>query len=164
MAIETHGNQPGAAYNGYYSNTIYYPLVAGFAPYGDYDSVRLGDGFVHAILRKGNAFSAGGALRFIRTAYRKCKRWAKRIDVRMDAAFTIGEIRDPLNEDGIRFVGRLKTNKVLERMVRVPGQGAHRFRTIPPTHSDRRRPSIPNDFAHLFRSIPPAPFWGVRRH
>jgi hypothetical protein len=116
MAIETHGQQPGAAYNGYYKKTIYYPLVAGFAPYGDFDSVRLGDGFVHALLRKGNAFSAGGALRFIRNAFRKCSRWAKQIDVRMDAAFTIGGIMDPLKEDGIRFVGRLKTNGILERM------------------------------------------------
>ena len=45
----------------------------------------------------------------------------------MDAAFTIGEIMDPLEEDGIRFVGRLKTNKVLERMAgphidRPPGR------------------------------------------
>ncbi len=102
--------------NGYYKETIYYPLVAGFTTEGDYDSVRLGDGFVHAILRKGNVFSAGGALRFIRKAYRKCSRWARVLDVRMDAAFTIGGIMDPLKEDGIRFIGRLRSNDVLERL------------------------------------------------
>lgn len=115
MSIVTHGQQPGSAYNGYYKETIYYPLVAGFTSEGDYDSTRLGDGFVHAILRKGNSYSAGGALRFIRKAYRKCSRWAGKLDVRMDAAFTIGSIMDPLKEDGIRFVGRLKSNDVLER-------------------------------------------------
>jgi hypothetical protein len=127
MGIKTYGDQPGAAYNGYYKETIYYPLVAGFTPEGDYDSARLGDGFVHALLRKGNAFSAGGALRFIRKAYRKCSRWARVLDVRMDAAFTIGGIMDPLKDDGIRFVGRLRSNAVLERMAephvsRPPGR------------------------------------------
>jgi hypothetical protein len=127
MAIVTHGEQPGAAYNGYYKETIYYPLVAGFTPEGDYDSARLGNGFVHAILRKGNAYSAGGALRFIRKAYRKCSRWARVLDVRLDAGFTIGGIMDPLKEEGIRFVGRLKSNGVLERMAesfvsRPPGR------------------------------------------
>ena len=116
MGIVTHGQQPGAAYNGYYKDTIYYPLVAGFTPEGDYDADRLGSGFVHALLRKGNAFSAAGALRFIRTAYRKCSRMARLIDVRMDAAFTIGGIMDALKDDGIRFVGRLRSNDVLERL------------------------------------------------
>jgi hypothetical protein len=116
MPIETHGLQPGTAYNGYYKETVYYPLVAGFAAEGDYDSARLGSGFVHAILRGGNAAGAEGALRFIRNAYRKCSRWAKCLDVRMDAAFTIGSIMDKLKEDGIRFVGRLRSNEVLERL------------------------------------------------
>jgi DDE family transposase len=116
MPIETHGLQPGAAYNGYYKKTVYYPLVAGFTAEGDYDSARLGDGFVHAILRKGNAAGAEGASRFIRTAYRRCSRLAKSLDVRMDAAFTIGGVMDALREDGIRFVGRLRSNEVLERL------------------------------------------------
>ena len=46
MAVVTHGQQPGAAYNGYYKDTIYYPLVAGFTSQGDYDSARVGNGFV----------------------------------------------------------------------------------------------------------------------
>ena len=116
MPIVTHGVQPGAAYNGYYKETVYYPLVAGFTAEGDYDSARLGNGFVHAILRKGNAAGAEGALRFIRKTYRKCSRWAKCLDVRMDAAFTIGAIMDNLKEDRIRFVGRLRSNEVLERL------------------------------------------------
>lgn len=116
LAIPTHGAQEGRAYNGYYGETIYYPLVAGFAPEGDYDSHRLGEGFVHAILRKGNDWAAGGALRFILSAYRKCASWARSLDVRMDAGFAIGHVMDGLTDEGIRFVARLKTNPVVERM------------------------------------------------
>ena len=51
------GRQPGGAYNGYYQETVYHPLLASFAVAGDYDSPmqgqRLGNGFVHAILRAG---------------------------------------------------------------------------------------------------------------
>jgi hypothetical protein len=114
--IKTHGHQPGAAYNGYYQKSQYYPFLAGFTSEGDYDGKRLGDGFVHAILRKGNASAFSGALRFIRNAYRKCSRWARVLDVRMDAGFTVGEVMDPLTDDGIRFLGRLRSNAVLERM------------------------------------------------
>jgi hypothetical protein len=49
--ITVCGSQQGATYNGYYREKVYHPLVASFAPEGDYDSGRLGDGFVHAILR-----------------------------------------------------------------------------------------------------------------
>ena len=118
LPVTTYGAQAGAAFNGYYDERVYYPLVASFAPEGDYDSGRLGDGFVHAILRKGNAAGAGGALRFIRTAFAKCQGWARSLDFRLDAAFTIGGIMDPLSDDGIRFIGRLKTNKLLDQIAR----------------------------------------------
>jgi hypothetical protein len=118
LPIRTYGSQPGAAFNGYYDEQVYYPLVAGFSPEGDYDSRRLGDGFVHAVLRKGNCAPAQGALRFIREAHRKCLGLARVIDFRLDAAFTIGSVMDGLYEDGIRFLGRLKTNNVLEQLAR----------------------------------------------
>jgi hypothetical protein len=38
------------------------------------------------------------------------------LDIRFDAAFTIGKIMDPLTEKGIPFLGRLRKNPVLERM------------------------------------------------
>ena len=59
--IGVYGNQEGGAYNGYYRERIYHPIVAAFAPEGDYDSSRLGDGFVHAMLRAGNVHTASGA-------------------------------------------------------------------------------------------------------
>jgi hypothetical protein len=116
LPIRTYGSQDGTAFNGYYDEKVYYPLVASLAPEGDYDSMRLGDGFVHAMLRKGNAAPAEGSLRFIRTAHRKCSRWARVVDFRLDAGFTIGSVMDGLTDDGIRFVGRLRLNPVLQRL------------------------------------------------
>jgi len=55
--IQVHGHQQGSSYNGYYRDTVYHPLVASFSVDGDYDSTRaghrLGNGFMHAVLRKG---------------------------------------------------------------------------------------------------------------
>ena len=116
LPIRTYGGQEGTAFNGYYDEKVYYPLVASLAPEGDYDSMRLGDGFVHAMLRKGNAAPAEGALRFIRTAHRRCSGWARVVDFRLDAGFTIGSVMDGLSDDGIRFVGRLRLNAVLQKL------------------------------------------------
>lgn len=114
--IYVYGSQEGAAYHGYYKETIYNPIVAALAPGGDYDARRLGDGFVHACLRAGNVASAQGATRFIRTAVKRSAAFARSVDVRFDAAFTTGSIMDALTDDGIRFVGRLSTNPVLEAL------------------------------------------------
>jgi len=113
--IEVFGSQEGAAHNGYYRKRIYHPLVASFAPMGDYDSRRAGDGFVHAILRAGNVHTASGAKRFIREAVARTSPLAVSLDVRMDAGFTSGSVMDTLSDERIRFIGRLKTNEILER-------------------------------------------------
>lgn len=116
--ITVCGSQQGARYNGYYREKIYHPLVASFASEGDYDSGRLGDGFVHAVLRAGNVHTANGAVRFIRTAVKRSSGLARSLDVRMDAGFMIGPVLDPLTDDGIRFIGRMKANSVLQRRAR----------------------------------------------
>jgi len=121
------GTQAGGAYNGYYRDRVYHPLVASFAAGGDYDSPRLGDGFVHAILRQGNAASGQGAVRFILTAVAKARLLAQHLDVRFDAAFAVGPVMDPLSERGIRFVGRLRNNTALDKLAapylsRPPGR------------------------------------------
>jgi hypothetical protein len=125
--IEVHGDQQGAAYNGYYRKTIYHPLVASFSVDGDYDSSRLGNGFVHAILRKGNAAAAEGAKRFLRTVIDRCEGLAQSLDVRIDAGLTHGDVMDELTIRGVRFLGRLKSNTVLDRLAepylsRPPGR------------------------------------------
>ncbi|MEW6197815.1 MAG: transposase [Planctomycetota bacterium] len=51
--IEVHGRQPGGAYHGNYRQTMYYPLVASFRVADSYESARLGEGFIHTILKRG---------------------------------------------------------------------------------------------------------------
>jgi hypothetical protein len=114
------GRQPGGMYNGYYQETVYHPLLASFAVVGDYDSPmqghRLGNGFVHAILRAGNVASAEGMVRFVDKALEKCRGLGVVLDLRIDAGLTHGEVLDHLTERKARFIGRLKTNAVLDRL------------------------------------------------
>jgi hypothetical protein len=118
--IEVHGNQPGAAYNGHYRDTVYHPLVASYSVAGDYDSMheghRLGNGFLHAILRQGQVHTAQGVTRFVKEAVQKGKRLGFSVDVRIDAGYTDGHTLDYLTDEKQRFVGRLKSNAVLDRL------------------------------------------------
>jgi len=125
--IEVHGRQRGGAYHGYYRKTIYHPIVASFSAEGSYESPRLGEGFVHAILRRGNAAGAEGAVRLVREAIRKGRALASHLDVRIDAGLVEGKVLDALDDEGVRFVGRLKANAVLDRLAtphlsRSPGR------------------------------------------
>jgi len=114
--IEVHGSQPGGAYHGYYRQTIYYPLVASFSAAGNYDGPRLGEGFVHAILRKGNAGGAEGMTRFVREAIRKSRPLACHLDVRIDAGLVEGRVLDAIDDEGARFVGRIGSNARLDKL------------------------------------------------
>lgn len=125
--IEVHGRQPGGAYHGYYRQTIYHPLVASFSAAGDYDAPRLGEGFVHAILRRGNSSSAEGAVRFVRAALRQSRPLASHLDVRIDAGLVTGRVLDVVDDEGARFVGRIRNNAVLDALAapyltRSPGR------------------------------------------
>jgi len=106
---------------------MYYPLVASFSAGGDYDGVRLGEGFVHAILRKGNAGGAEGARRFVREAVRKTRPLAVHLEARIDAGLVEGPVLDELDDEAVNFVGRIKNNARLDRLAepylgRVPGR------------------------------------------
>ena len=118
--IYVHGNQAGAAYNGYHQDTVYHPVVASYAVAGGYDSMheghRLGNGFLHAILRQGQVHTAQGIVRFATEAVRKGKRLGFSADVRIDAGYTDGRTLDFLTEERVHFIGRLKSNPVLERL------------------------------------------------
>ncbi|MFH1417938.1 MAG: IS1380 family transposase, partial [Planctomycetota bacterium] len=125
--IEVHGKQPGGAYHGYYRKTIYHPLVASFCAAGSYASSRLGEGFVHAVLRRGNCGSAEGMARFARETIRKSRALARRLDVRIDAGLVNGRVLDVIDDEGARFVGRIRNNAVLEALAqpylkRPPGR------------------------------------------
>jgi hypothetical protein len=118
--IEVFGKQEGGAYNGYHQAVTYHPLVASFCVGGNYDSdkvgLRLGNGFLHAILRQGNVHTANGIRRFLRNVISRARELAWSFDVRIDAGFTEGPVLDDLTAENVRFVGRLKSNSVLEKM------------------------------------------------
>ena len=118
--VAVHGSQPGAEYNGYYRDTVYHPLVASFSVNGDYDSTRtghrLGNGFIHATLRAGNVHTAEGILRFMHTTIRKSKRLGYVVDFRFDAGIVNGRVLDLLTDEKQRFLGRIKSNAIIERM------------------------------------------------
>jgi hypothetical protein len=118
--VEVFGDQAGAAYNGYYERKMYHPLVASFSVAGDYDSTRegwrLGNGFIHAILRRGNAHTAEGILRFLDRVLELAPQLAYVFDLRLDAGFMIGRVLDYLAPRKVRFLGRLKSNPVLDRL------------------------------------------------
>ena len=125
--IAVHGRQQGGAYHGHYGQTMYYPLVASFSAGGDYDGPRLGEGYVHAMLRRGNAGGAEGAARFVREAIRKARPLACGLDVRIDAGLVEPKVLDAIDEEGVCFVGRLKNNAVLDKLAqpllyRPPGR------------------------------------------
>jgi len=128
---EVHGDQTGAAYNGHYKQTMYHPLVASLSVGGDYDStregLRLGNGFIHAILRQGQVHTAKGVARFLDHTHQQAVRMAWHVDYRLDAGYTIGAVLDRMTEKNRRFIGRLKRNPVLDRMAephlkRPPGR------------------------------------------
>ena len=118
--IPCYGSQQGVAYNGHYRDQGYHPLVASFSVRGRYDSAkdgqRLGNGFLHAILRAGNVHTANGSLRFLRNVIAKAKALARSFDVRLDAGFIDGQTMDFLSDENVRFLGRLKSNPVLDRL------------------------------------------------
>ena len=114
--IEVHGSQAGAEYHGYYKKKIYNPLVATISHRGDFDSSRLGDGFLHARLRHGAVDSADEAVSFLHEAVAAARPFADALDVRFDSAFVEGHILDALTGMGVGFVGRVRNNSVLDRL------------------------------------------------
>ena len=101
--IEVHGNQPGGAWHGYYRQKMYSPLVASFCAEGDYQSSRLGEGFVHVILRRGAA-GAEGAVRFTRETIRKSRELARHLDVRIDAGLVEARLTEKHVSRLMRYV------------------------------------------------------------
>ena len=118
--IIVHGRQPGAAYNGHYQEIVYHPLVASYSVAGTYDSMqeghRLGNGFVHALLRQGQVHTAQGVKRFLQEVVRKARSLGQILDFRIDAGYTDGATLDFLTNEKLRFLGRLRSNAVLDRL------------------------------------------------
>lgn len=132
--VTVYGRQEDAAYSGYYRRTVYQALAASFAPCGDYDQVRPANGFIHARLG-GTPPTAKAALSFIREAARRAAPLAHHVDVRFDAAYAVGAVMDGLEDDDIRFVGRLRNSAALDALAqphltrpagRPPAEGSER--------------------------------------
>jgi hypothetical protein len=125
--IEVHGAQPGGAWHGHYQRKMYYPVVAGFSAEGTHESTRLGEGFIHAILRRGNCGGAEGMVRFVKESIRKARPLATHLDARIDAGLVEGPVLDKFDDEGVSFVGRIKKNARLEELAaphltREPGR------------------------------------------
>jgi hypothetical protein len=118
--IEVHGNQQGSTHNGHYGYTAYHPLVASISVAGSYVCVRqdnrIGNGFIHAILRQGSAHTANGASRFVRNVVALAKQMSYVTDFRMDSGYTIGSVMDEMTDKNVKFVGRLRGNTKLDEL------------------------------------------------
>ena len=131
LPIQAYGSQAGVRYNGYYREDVFHPLVASYTVGGDYDGfqsgLRLGQGFIHAVLRAGNVHTASGAKRFFLETARKAKQLGYVAEMRFDAGFAEGAILDFLTEEKIAFLARLKANARLQDLAaphlkRPPGR------------------------------------------
>lgn len=103
---EVHGHQPGSAWNRHYGMRCYHPLVVR-SEWGDY---------LGAKLRPGNVHTADGGLAFVLPILRRAQEWAEQVWLRMDAGFPEPELLDTLEEEGVLYVARLRTNARLERL------------------------------------------------
>ena len=93
--------------------------MASYSVAGGYDSIqqghRLAGSFVHAILRQGQVHTAQGVQRFLEETLRLAAPLGYLLDVRIDAGYVQGEVLDWLTARNVRFLGRIKTNAVLEQ-------------------------------------------------
>jgi hypothetical protein len=106
LPLEVHGSQPGSAWNGHYGYRCYHPLVL---------SWDRGD-FLAAELREGNAHTADGALAFVIPALLWARTQAERVWLRMDAGFPENELLATLEDEGVRYVARLRGNARLKAL------------------------------------------------
>jgi hypothetical protein len=118
--IQAYGKQAGVKYNGHYREEVFHPIVVSYTVGGDYDGfqngLRLGQGFIHAVLRAGNVHTASGAKRFFLETARKAKQLGYVAEMRFDAGFAEGAILDFLTDEKMAFLARLKANARLQDM------------------------------------------------
>lgn len=108
LPIEVHGHQPGSAYNGYYHQTMYHPIVASFAETGD---------LLDARLREGNCHTANGALSFVINLLDWTEKNICQVaSIRFDAGFPEDILLSALEDRRTDYVARIKNNAVLDRM------------------------------------------------
>jgi len=102
-----YGHQEGVTYNGHYRDSGYHPLAA-FTDTGD---------IVGVMLREGNVHTAKDVRRFLRPIIAALKEDCDELWVRMDAGYADGKLFAWLQEQGVHFLTRLRTNSALKRQV-----------------------------------------------
>jgi hypothetical protein len=100
---ETHGQQQGSAYNGYFECMCYHPLFL-FNQYGDLE---------RAMLRRGNHNSAKFWRRVLLPVIERYRNRDIPKYFRGDAAFAIPALYGVLEEEGFRYTIRIPANDVL---------------------------------------------------
>ena len=108
LPVRVHGQQPGSAYNGQYGYRAFHPIVATLGEEGD---------MVAAWLRPGNAHTAHGADELIPDLVRQLEQQVAPVrGVRLDAGFPSGRLLAVLDQQGIRYLARIRSNAVLDRL------------------------------------------------
>ncbi len=100
---ETHGQQQGSAYNGYFECMCYHPLFL-FNQYGDLE---------RAMLRRGNHNSAKFWRRVLLPVIDRYRHRDIPKYFRADAAFAIPALYRVLEEEGFQYTIRIPSNSVL---------------------------------------------------
>jgi len=108
-AIEAHGAQRGAKYNGHYHMACFHPLVA-YADTGDMLGVRL---------RPGNVHTADDVRTLITALLPRVRALGDKVWLRMDCGYANGKLLAWIAERGLKFITRLRTNPVLEKSVKA---------------------------------------------
>ena len=125
-----HGQQEGSAYNGHFLSRCYHPLFV-FNQHGDCEG---------ATLRPGNVHSTDGWRGLLEPVVERYKDTGKKLYFRGDAAFASPDIYEYLEDEGILYSIRLKSNKRLEEHIE------HLL-----TRPVGRPPAKPRVFYHEFR-------------
>ena len=125
-----HGQQEGSANNGHFLSRCYHPLFV-FNQHGDCEG---------ATLRPGNVHSTDGWRGLLEPVVERYKDTGKKLYFRGDAAFASPDIYEYLEDEGILYSIRLKSNKRLEEHIE------HLL-----TRPVGRPPAKPRVFYHEFR-------------
>jgi hypothetical protein len=104
---ETHGQQEGSAYNGYFECTCYHPLFC-FNQFGDLE---------RALLRNGNVASAHDWRSVLEPVVARYRTWKIKRYFRGDAGFANPEVYLFLEAEGYLYAIRLPSNDVLQREI-----------------------------------------------
>jgi hypothetical protein len=103
--VLAHGHQEGAAYNGYYQEVIFHPLLV-FSDTGDLLAIDL---------RPGNVATSSDVRLFLEPVLGAVQQSYGEVWLRSDSGFADGELFDWLEQQQVRYTCALRSNPVLVR-------------------------------------------------